>query len=223
MNFFHIGMKAWAWEVIICFVVCFWTTYFCWCHSALMDYLIHSLFSDYIFWWEHGDWSHGNGSSGRAWRGMVMGAIFFYYLFQKNLRHWNFFHIGMKTWAWEVIICLVVCFCTTYFCWCQSVLMDYLIHSHFSDYIFWWEPWGRELWQREQWWRELFCSLFSDYIFLLVPESWYHFLLIHLLQRFECLLGGIIFFWSLSLNFMITICVLVHNMIPHSLWLPISQ
>ena len=29
-GFFHIGMKGWAWKVIICFVVCFWTTYFCW-------------------------------------------------------------------------------------------------------------------------------------------------------------------------------------------------
>ena len=29
-DLFHTGMKAWAWQGIICFIVRFWTKYFCW-------------------------------------------------------------------------------------------------------------------------------------------------------------------------------------------------
>ena len=80
--------------MIICFLVCFQTTYFCWGRSMETG----------AWGREHGDWSN------------FLGMIYF----QKNIFHRRiqnaFFHIGMEAWARVVIISFAVCFWTTYFC-----------------------------------------------------------------------------------------------------------
>ena len=86
--FFHINMEAWMRGGIIWFVVCFLTTYFCWCGSLGTE----------AWWWKQFFW------------GYVFKYFFIVWI------KW-FFLICHRRVGRVVMICLEVCFQTSYFHW----------------------------------------------------------------------------------------------------------